>query len=307
MEKFHQLLIRQLKRNNIDIENLESVQTEQILKLIEKVSLSYDDFSDRIQRLERAIAASSNDIKDYLDKLKAQEDHIQNLNKDLTENVLKRYLPPDLVNQIVKGEYDLDGQVQVKLVTVMFCDLCNFTGISDELGPYAIAKILNQFLAKMTEVIFNQGGTIDKFIGDGIMILFGAPISILPEDQVIKAKDCAIDMMSALRSLQSHWVESYGVHLQMRIGIHQGPAIVGNFGGNKRADYTAIGPTVNMASRLESVANPGEVFFTGIVRDFLPSDCWEKAGDYSLKGLGNSSSVYRLKESILYQQIKNCA
>jgi class 3 adenylate cyclase/CheY-like chemotaxis protein len=228
--------------------------------------------------------------------LKKQEKQIAQLNTNLTEKVLKRYLAPELVNQIIKGEFNLDEKVKVEMITVMFCDICGFTSLSEELGPHKISSMLNQFLSEMTEVIFKNGGTIDKFTGDGIMTIFGAPDPSPPQDQVFRAKNCALAMQEKMLELNQKWKLQLDRGVMMRIGIHQGPAIVGNFGGPRRTDYTAIGPTVNIASRVESCSKPGEIYFTAIVRDFLPDDCWVKAGRYQLKGIESEVVLFKLHQ-----------
>ncbi len=231
--------------------------------------------------------------------IKSQEKQIERLNQHLAETVLKRYLPPDLVNKIVKGEISFEDKVKVELVTILFCDIFNFTAISGELGPHRIAAILNEFLSEMTDVIFICRGTIDKFMGDGIMVIFGAPEPLLTQEQAQKAVECAEKMQAKINEMNIGWLERYGQDLTMRIGIHQGAAIVGNFGGSKRSDYTAIGPTVNVASRVENAAEPGAIFFTGVIRDFLPDNCWTKAGAFELKGIESTCILYRLKTTII--------
>ena len=112
----------------------------------------------------------------------------------------------------------------------------------------------------MNKVIFEFDGTIDKFIGDAVMVLFGAPQDMSPEQQVERATRCALAMNDALDRLAMRWTDERAMALKMRIGIHHGPAVVGNFGSSQRSDYTAIGPTVNFAARIESAAEAGAVY-----------------------------------------------
>jgi signal transduction histidine kinase/class 3 adenylate cyclase len=225
--------------------------------------------------------------------LKTREREVEDLNKLLTESVLKRYLPPDLVDQIVSGETSLEQEPKATHATILFSDLVGFTTLSDKIRAKKMARVLNEYLSVMTDVIYEFGGTIDKFIGDAIMVVFGAPTPMIPELQSELASQCALAMQGAMDDLNRKWVEDSIPELKMRIGIHHGPVVVGTFGSDKRSDYTAIGPTVNMASRIESVCGPGEVFISGEVCDYLDEAMVKEAGQFELKGLGELN-LYKL-------------
>ncbi|MBF0443113.1 MAG: response regulator, partial [Oligoflexales bacterium] len=231
-------------------------------------------------------------IVENLINLKEGEEKIRELNRNLTENVLKRFLPHKLVADIVSGKKVLDDKPKLIDVTIMFADIVGFTDIVQEIGPVRISPLLNDYLEKMTDIIFEFGGTVDKFMGDGIMVMFGAPEEKKPEVQVKDAVDCAIAMQEALKDFNVKWSKNRRFEFAMRIGIHRGSGIVGSFGGKKRSEYTVIGPVVNIASRIEGVTSPGEIFFSSQVRDNLHLNEWEKAGTFNLKGIG---------ETILYK------
>jgi len=226
--------------------------------------------------------------------LKAREREVESLNRMLTETVLKRYLPPDLVDRIVSGQLSMDTPAQMRNVTVLFSDLCGFTAASERIGPGQMSDMLNAYLSAMNEVIFKHKGTIDKFIGDAIMVLFGAPLSLSPEEQARRACDCALDMQAAMLSLKDQFSRAGLAHMNMRIGIHQGDAVVGNFGSDQRSDYTAIGPTVNLASRIESACSPGDVFVSETVHALLPNDRTTEAGTFQLKGIEGDQPLFSL-------------
>jgi len=233
-------------------------------------------------------------VKNLL-SLKAREREIESLNQMLTETVLKRYLPPDLVDRIVSGELSMDKPAEMRRMTVLFSDLCGFTAASERLGPGRISTVLNEYLSVMNMVIFKHGGTIDKFIGDAIMVLFGAPLKLSAEEQARRACSCALDMQRAMATLDPLFQAAGIGDLTMRIGIHQGDAVVGNFGSEQRSDYTAIGPTVNLASRIESACTPGQVFVSQAIRDQLaPSDATD-AGTFNLKGVDTPKTLFALK------------
>ena len=226
--------------------------------------------------------------------LKAKEAEVVALNKQISETVLSRFLPPRIVSDIMEGHIDFGFNVKTECVTVMFADLCGFTKATEDLGPYVVAKILNEYLVEMTEVIFTHDGVVDKFIGDGIMALFGVPTKTSSSVQVDKAVACARSMQVKLSELNAKWAEQRAPRLEFRIGIHQGPVIMGHFGGARRSDFTAIGSTVNMAARIEKVAGRGEVFVSRVVRDFMATGQWESAGKFVLKGLDGEHALYRL-------------
>ena len=228
-------------------------------------------------------------------ELSNANEEIKGLNDFITQSVLKRYLPPTLINEILTGTLSMEKPAELRHVTVLFSDLSGFTKLSEQLGPVAIAELLNDYLTVMSEAIFGHDGTIDKFIGDAIMVLFGAPSDMAPEDQVRRATQCAAAMQGALEGLNAVWEQEGVAPMAMRIGIHHGHAVVGNFGSEQRSDYTAIGPTVNLASRIEGICKPGEVYMSGEVSEYLDERQVNEAGFYDLKGVGKIN-VYKLSD-----------
>ncbi|MBT6436033.1 MAG: response regulator [Deltaproteobacteria bacterium] len=225
--------------------------------------------------------------------LKKREHEVEALNRMLTEKVLKRYLPPDLVDQIIDGSISLDQEPEHVMGTVLFSDLVGFTRLSEELSAAKLAKILNEYLSAMVQVIYEHNGTIDKFIGDAIMIIFGAPRAMVPEQQVEQAAKCAHGMQARLHELNVSW-EKQNVDLAMRIGIHHGPVVAGTFGSTERSDYTVIGPTVNIASRIEGQCLPGQVFASQEVSLLLPNAASTALGEFELKGVEGKRHLHRL-------------
>lgn len=218
--------------------------------------------------------------------LKKSERKVVELNRFLTEKVLQRFLPPQIVQEIVAGRTQLDEQARNTNITVLFSDLVGFTTASEKMGPKRMSRLLNEFLDEMTRVIYRHQGTIDKFIGDAIMVLFGAPQTLTPVQQAQLACDCAVAMQDALQRLNERWSGEQIEPFAMRIGIHSGPAIVGTFGNDMRSEYTAIGSTVNIASRIEGAADSNAIFISQTVRDSLEHENWVAAGSFELKGIG---------------------
>jgi adenylate cyclase len=167
------------------------------------------------------------------------------------KNLFSRYVSPKVVNQLVKNagaELQMGGNRQV--ITVMFSDIRGFTTLSEQLAPEQVVELLNEYFQTMTEVIFKYDGTVDKFIGDAIMAIFGAPVA--HPDDPIRAVMAALDMKAALAQLREKWTAEGKRVFEIGVGVNTGEAIVGNMGSHQAMGYTAIGDTVNLASRLES-------------------------------------------------------
>ena len=246
------------------------------------------------ENLQEEVDAQTIELNQKRLAAEAAQEEIQKLNDYITESVLKRYLPPALIGDILTGKLSMDRPAELRDITVLFSDLKGFTATSEALGPEAISAFLNEYLTKMNEIIFEHGGTIDKFIGDAIMVLFGAPQDMSAEEQVRRATDCARAMQVAMGELTCGWQEDGAGHLEMRIGVHHGSAVVGNFGSDQRSDYTAIGPSVNLAARIESASLPGAVFVSDAVAQLLPGAATEEVGVFELKGIDEKTTLYRV-------------
>ncbi|MBF0443566.1 MAG: adenylate/guanylate cyclase domain-containing protein [Oligoflexales bacterium] len=135
---------------------------------------------------------------------------------------------------------------------------------------------------------------VDKFMGDCVMAIFGAPEEMIQDTQIKKAVECAMAMQAALNELNQRWLEKGIREFSMRIGIHAGSGIVGSFGSEMRAEYTVIGPIVNLASRIEKAAGPGDIYFSAVVRDHLESGGWVRVGTFNLKGIGDTA-LFKIK------------
>ncbi|MDZ4404773.1 adenylate/guanylate cyclase domain-containing protein [Prosthecobacter sp.] len=168
---------------------------------------------------------------------------------------LGRYFSPEVARQITESEAGLAAG-QDRLLTVLFTDLRSFTSMAERLEASQIVPLLNAYFEEMVAVVFKHGGTLDKYLGDGLMIYFGAP---LPQpDHAARAVRCAMEMLERLDALNhAHGLVGRPA-LRMGIGIHTGMAVVGTMGASHRQDYTAIGSTVNLASRLEQLTKDYE-------------------------------------------------
>ncbi len=169
---------------------------------------------------------------------------------------LERYSSPSVIERLESiGEYS-EMLAEERDISVLFTDLCGFTALSETMAPADTARLLNSVFEQLTQVVFTHEGTLDKFMGDGMMTFFGAPFD--QPDHAERAVAAAWGMSEALAAINSELPEDRRV--SMRIGVNTGPAIVGDIGSQKRRDYTVVGDTVNVASRLEStVASAGQI------------------------------------------------
>jgi adenylate cyclase len=171
---------------------------------------------------------------------------------------LMRYHSPQIVEEIIKGKGTCE--VNERMVTILFTDIKGFTRLSEEIGPMETAELLNEYFDIITEVVFRYNGSIDKFIGDAAMAIFGAPFQ--EEGYTENAVRAAIDIQKEIKKLN---------RFEVRIGINTGYAVIGNIGSTKRVEYTAIGDTVNIASRLEKMAGPGKIYIGAITHEQIRS------------------------------------
>lgn len=236
--------------------------------------------------------------------LKENERRVVELNTYLTESVLSRFLPPSLVEECAKGELKLDLRPEPRLITVLFSDIVGFTSLSNTLRSRRVAEILNEYLEAMTKAVFDNGGTVDKFMGDAVLALFGAPEELTPNEQVKRAIAAARQMHLSLAKLNQQWQEqgilgSNGrAAVQFRCGIHQGTAVVGMFGGKERSDYTAIGPCVNIASRLQEAAEPNCILVSAAVADYLEDNELDKRSPLKLKGIDETVLTFAVNSLV---------
>lgn len=226
--------------------------------------------------------------------LKENEQKVAELNTYLTESVLKRFLPSVLVHKAAKGELALDLRPEPRMVTILFSDIVGFTQLSNTLRSRRVAELLNEYLTEMTHAIFEHGGTVDKFMGDAILAIFGAPEEISPNEQVRRAIAAARQMYHNLAKLNERW-QAQGINkVEFRCGIHQGTAVVGMFGSAERADYTAIGPSVNIAARIQEAAEPSCILVSAAVADYLDQNMITKFSPLTLKGVDETVLTFSI-------------
>ena len=182
-------------------------------------------------------------------------------------NTFQRYVAPEIVRELLKEGEALElGGTQVD-IAVLFVDVRGFTTMSEALEPPQVVEILNRYLTLIADCILNHHGTLDKFVGDAAMAFWGAPLP--QDDYVMLACRAAMDMVKGSEALSQELLARYGRTVSFGVGVHVGPAVVGNIGSPKRMDYTAIGDTVNTSARLEANAPGGTVYISRAVADSL--------------------------------------
>jgi adenylate cyclase len=174
-----------------------------------------------------------------------------------TRAQFQRLLSPNLVEQVVAGNLQLEKGGALTETTLLFSDIRGFTAMSEKRAPQEIVRMLNEYFELMVDVIFKHEGTLDKFVGDEIVALFGAPVA-LPSAE-LKAVECAINMMSVLADFNRMRLAEGQEEIKIGVGINTGTVVTGAIGSSRALQYTAIGDAVNTASRLCSAAKAGEI------------------------------------------------
>jgi adenylate cyclase len=208
---------------------------------------------------------------------------------------MERYHSPAVVDEIVKGSIRAstdEREVKSVEVSVLFADISGFTTVAETKSPEEVAEFLSHFFSCAVESIFAYGGTLDKFIGDAVMAFFGAPLP--QEDHADRAVLAGLMLQRLINEWNEQREKNGLAEVRVRVGINSGPAVVGNVGTEKRVDYTVLGTSVNIASRLESgVAKPGQVVISqNTLERVIGSFNTEPLGEFALKGLQQKMPVF---------------
>ncbi|MBU0552727.1 HAMP domain-containing protein [Myxococcota bacterium] len=207
---------------------------------------------------------------------------------------LGRYLPSALVEKVILREQDMKLGGQRVPITVLFADVVAFTPMTERLPPEEVVAMLNELFTLLTEIIFRHGGTVDKFIGDCVMAIWGAPTP--QADHARRALSAAEEIMSWLEIGNEAWQAKYGTQLQIAVGINSGESVVGNIGSEQRMEYTAIGDVVNVAARLESIARPMQILTSERTRLLAgPGFDYTELGEQRLPGRASPVQIYEVQ------------
>jgi len=238
-----------------------------------------------------AIYSDITDLKQREEELTAKSNTLEQLS-----NQLAKYLSPQIYDSIFSGKKEVKLTSQRKRLTVFFSDLVGFTSTTERMESEDLTHLLNQYLTEMSQIALDHGATIDKYIGDAIVIFFGDPESLGIKEDAIACVSMAVAMRKRMTELEKIWKEA-GIEepLQCRMGINTGLCTVGNFGSEDRMDYTIIGSGVNLASRLETACVPNEILISyetyAHVRDVMHCKELEKI---EVKGIAKPVSTYQI-------------
>lgn len=203
-------------------------------------------------RTQLALATASREIESLVRELEIRNAFLR--------RTFGRYLSDDVAQSLLESDDALDLGGERRRVTVLMADLRGFTDLTERLEPTVVVTILDEYLGTMSDVIGDHGGTVDAFIGDGILALFGALVQ--GGDDAALAVTCALAMHQSLPSVNEQLLERTSVNLEMGIGIATGDVVVGNIGSEERSNFTAIGSAVNLVARLEGFAGAGETLIS---------------------------------------------
>ncbi len=214
--------------------------------------------------------------------------------KKRIKSLFSRYTAPEIINKLLTspGAVTLGGEK--KELTILFADIRGFTKISENLEPEKVVEILNEALTIMVKAIFKYRGTLDKFIGDCVMAVFGAP---LPQPNHAEAAvRTAVEIQEEIKKIEKKWLALIGRKIEAGIAINTGEVIIGNIGSPERMDYTAIGDAVNLTARLEEIAAAGEIIISGNTYSLVKNlvDC-QKMEPITIRGKKNPVAVYKVK------------
>jgi class 3 adenylate cyclase len=283
-------------RESIEARNKAYRALEKTNEELREAKIKVQDYAQTLeQKVEERTAELRKAKEELLLFSRGLEDKVDEQVKELERyNTLRRYVSPKLAEQILSSGQALETGTQRKMMSVLFSDIRNFSLLTDSLEPEEIFHLLDKYLSEMTKLIHKYDGTLNKIIGDGLLVFFGDPIPPT-EDHAKRAVLMGIDMQEKVRELRDDW-RQYGYELGVGMGINTGYMTVGNIGSDIYKDYTVIGNQVNVAARLESLAKPGQILISqrtySRVSDLVEV---EKVGEIKVKGIHNPIITYNVK------------
>lgn len=254
-----------------------------------KVVRENEDLTRHSDRQEQRLVKLNQNLKTKARELDERKTALESLSKQLS-----KYLPPQIHEALFEGKHDTQVATQRKKLTVFFSDIKNFTQTSENLQPEALTEYLNEYFSEMTQIAIDHGATIDKYMGDAMMVFFGDPDSRGVRDDARACVQMALQMLEQLKILHKRWrANGFDQPFEIRIGINTGYCNVGNFGSDQRLSYTIIGGEVNIAQRLEANSDVGGILMsyeTYVHVDDLVRA--EKRGAIQMKGITRDIQTY---------------
>ena len=236
-------------------------------------------------RLRKSLSVELERQKGIVQAAKEEAEKQQQLLQKASDR-LSKYLSPQICEQIF-SDVEFDTGTGRKKLTIFFSDIVNFTSITESMEAEELSGFLNFYLTNMCEIALKYGGTIDKFIGDSVMIFFGDPQSKGPEQDALACCNMGLEMLAFVEKNEELFKEQFNFpeKLEIRIGVHSGVCSVGNFGSDQRLDYTVIGRAVNVAARLEQAAPKNSMLFSNSTKSLL-GDTFQVSDSFEVKAKG---------------------
>jgi len=279
---------------------------KRVFARLNKVDAALQMFADHRQRPPAdtsgdEIGAISDSLAHYMAVIDARESELAEKTNAMEQlsNQLAKYLSPQVYDSIFSGKQEVKVASSRKKLTIFFSDIAGFTETADRMESEELTQLINHYLTEMSRIALDHGATIDKYVGDAMLIFVGDPETKGVKEDALCCVKMAIAMQRRLHDLSDLWRETgIGNPLRVRMGIHTGFCTVGNFGSEDRMDYTIIGGAVNTASRLESEATPGQILISyetfALVRDEI--HCAEH-GDIDVKGIAYPIAAYTVQDT----------
>ena len=255
-------------------------------------------------RLDEHNRELENRVDERTSELRKTQQDLLRLNRDLEatvkeqvtqlerHNELRRYLSPNLAEQILASDHALGTEPQRKMMTIVFTDIRGFSNLTESLEPEELFHLLNRYFSEMIKITHLYDGTVSKIVGDGLLIFFGDPIPM--KDHAERAVRMSIDMQKRIKELTGEWGQ-YGYELGVGIGINSGFVTVGNVGSEAFRDYTIIGNQVNVAARLETSSKAGQILISqrtySLIKGLIEV---EEIGSVKVKGIHNPIKTYNV-------------
>jgi class 3 adenylate cyclase len=215
--------------------------------------------------------------------------------RELAESALSRYVSHQVAKKILDSPDggSLMGEGRRTRAAVLISDIRGFTPLSDGMDPAELVKLLNSYFSRMVDVVFKHDGTLDKFVGDALIVVFNDPLE--QPDPERRAVACATEMQAALAAFNAEQTASGGKTLGVGIGVHSGSVVAGNIGSQFRMDYTVMGDTVNFTSRLQGKAPAGAIYVSAAVREATAAEfSYKDLGRMEFKGYSEPAGVFEL-------------
>jgi len=260
----------------------------------------FNELRERTAELERSYAT----VRQQASQLEAQSQELRQLNQQLEQRVaaqvgeierlgrLRRFLPPQVADLIISSGSERELESHRRDIAALFCDLRGFTGFSESSDPEDVMALLREYHTAVGRIIFEYGGTLERFAGDGVMAIFNDPVPV--ENPALQAVRMALDMRHAMETMVERW-RRLGHDLGFGIGIADGYATLGTIGFEGRFDYAAIGTVSNVASRLCDEARPGQILISPRVLVAVESAVTvETIGDFALKGIRRPMTAHNV-------------